>query len=84
MVTKLLNWIKEHYTTGLIILVAVVASLLYSTYNSLKNPPDLENFKGSVTNHLVWSIQKECYFVRPYSSSTVYLIRVPDCDKESK
>jgi hypothetical protein len=84
MVTKLLNWIKEHYATGLIILVAVVASLLYSTYNSLKNPPDLENFKGSISNHLVWSIEGQCYFVRPYSSSTVYLIPVPDCNKGSK
>jgi hypothetical protein len=84
MVTKLLDLIKQYYTTGLIILVAVVASLLFSTYTSLKNPPDLENFKGSVQNHLVWSIEGRCYFVRPYSSNTVYLISVPDCDKGSK
>jgi hypothetical protein len=43
----------------------------------------LTDYKGGIQNHLVWSIKGECYFVRP-SVNTVYLIRVEDCDKESK
>jgi len=45
-------------------------------------PEALKEFKDGVQNHLVWSLKGECFFVRPYSDVTVYLIRVSDCDKK--
>lgn len=64
-----------------IILGLIIGHFSYTTYNDFVNPPELKEFKGSIQNHLVWNNQKECYFVRPYNGTTVYLIRVPDCDK---
>lgn len=45
-------------------------------------PESLKEFKDGVQNHLVWDIKGECFFVRPHSDVTVYLIRVPDCDRK--
>ena len=45
-------------------------------------PEALKEFKDGVQNHLVWSIKGECFFVRPHSDVTVYLIRVTDCDRK--
>lgn len=60
----------------------VVGYFLYSTYTNFTNPPELKEFKGSIQNHLVWSNKGECFFVRPYNGTTMYLIRVEDCDKK--
>lgn len=45
-------------------------------------PEALKEFKDGVQNHLTWDIKGQCYFVRPHSDVTVYLIRVPDCDRK--
>jgi hypothetical protein len=42
----------------------------------------MEEYKDGIQHHLVWSNKGECFFVRPYSKETVYLIRVQDCDKK--
>ena len=41
-----------------------------------------QHSETDIKNHLVWSIKGECYFVRPNDDVTVYLVRVPDCDKK--
>jgi hypothetical protein len=51
---------------------------------SIINPPELQQFKGGIQNHLVWNNKGECYFVRPHTNVTIYLIRVEDCDKGNK
>jgi hypothetical protein len=84
MFSKLIGWVKQNLFVFLLIAAAIIGSTAYISYDTLKNPPDLKDFKGSVQNHLVWSITGDCYFVRPYSSSTVYLIPVQDCNKGNK
>jgi hypothetical protein len=69
--------------------VVIVAGLIigfvgYNQFISLTNPPELQQFKGGIQNHLVWNNKGECYFVRPHTSVTTYLIRVDDCDKGNK
>jgi hypothetical protein len=49
---------------------------------SSKTNEKLKDFKDGIQNHLTWSIKGECFFVRPNDEVTVYLIRVPDCDKK--
>jgi hypothetical protein len=44
--------------------------------------PVLKDYKDGIQNHLTWSIKGECFFVRPNDEVTVYLVRVPDCDKK--
>jgi len=80
MFSKAIDYVKKN-------IYIIVGGLLlgffaYNTYTSFVNPPDLREFKGSIQNHLVWSNKGECFFVRPYSGSTVYLIKVEDCDKK--
>jgi hypothetical protein len=45
-------------------------------------PEALKEFKDGVQNHLIWDIKGQCFFVRPHSDVTVYLIRVTDCDRK--
>ena len=45
-------------------------------------PKELKDYKDGVQNHLVWSIKGDCFFVRPHTETTVYLIRVADCDRK--
>lgn len=47
-----------------------------------KENPVLKDYKDGIQNHLTWSIKGECFFVRPNDDVTVYLVRVPDCDKK--
>ena len=49
---------------------------------SSKTNEKLKDFKDGIQNHLTWSIKGECFFVRPNDEVTVYLVRVPDCDKK--
>ena len=80
MFSKLVELVKKNilYILGCF----VVGFCAYSTLNTFFSPPDLKDFKGSIQNHLVWSIKGECFFVRPHNGSTIYLIRVEDCDKK--
>ena len=62
----------------------IVIIFIAQAFDRLNNntPEALNEFKDGVQNHLVWSIKGECFFVRPHSDVTVYLIRVTDCDKK--
>lgn len=79
MFSKLLAWFENKLAYFLVI--GTLITVGYIAFNSLTNPPDLKEFKGSIQNHLLWSNKGECFFVRPYSVNAVYLIRVEDCDK---
>ena len=59
----------------------VVASIILTDRLNTHTPDALKEFKDGVQNHLVFDIKNECFFVRPASDVTVYLIRVPDCDR---
>ena len=61
-----------------------IVCVSYTLSDRLNNhaPEALKEFKDGVQNHLVWSIKGECFFVRPHSDVTVYLIRVTDCDRK--
>ena len=82
MFVKLYALIGKH-AIGLFTTALIVTCLLslYQLIDITRKPPELKDFKGGVQNHLVWSNKGECFFVRPYSNETVYLIRVEDCDK---
>ena len=47
-----------------------------------ETPESLKEFKDGVQNHLVWDVKGQCFFVRPHTDVTTYLIRVSDCDKK--
>mgnify|MGYP003352786164 CR=1 FL=1 len=83
MLTKLCSWVAKH-AIGMFVCALVVTCLisLYQLIDITRKPPELKDFKGGIQNHLVWSAKGECFFVRPYSTETVYLIRVEDCDKK--
>jgi len=42
----------------------------------------LKDYKDGIQNHLVWDIKGQCFFVRPHTDVTTYLIRVSDCDRK--
>ena len=62
-------------------IIAIIGQTFSDRLNN-HTPEALKEFKDGVQNHLVWSLKGECFFVRPYSDVTVYLIRVSDCDKK--
>ena len=76
----MLVWFRKH---GLFIFALCVVFLVgFSvTLNNNKPNPVLKDYKDGVQNHLVWSISGQCYFVRPNDEVTVYLVKVPDCDR---
>ena len=63
-----------------IIVVIVVVVFFFPTPTKVN--PVLKDYKDGIQNHLTWSIKGECFFVRPNDEVTVYLVRVPDCDKK--
>ena len=82
-----LLWLKENYLKVigyvLIIVPILLLCLLLSAITKLEQTQDvLKDFKDGIQNHLVWSIKGECFFVRPHTEQTVYLIRVADCDRK--
>jgi len=64
-----------------VFIIAIIGQFFSDRLNN-NTPEALKEFKDGVQNHLVWSIRGECFFVRPHSDVTVYLIRVTDCDKK--
>jgi hypothetical protein len=82
MFNKLYAWIGRHALSLFVfaLFVTCIATII-SLVDVVRKPPVLEKFEGGIQNHLVWSNKGECFFVRPYSPETVYLIRVKDCDK---
>ena len=85
MISTFINWFKVRLTEIAIILVIVaMAAAIFNLVDVVKKPPEVKELKGSIQNHLTWSVKGECFFVQPYSNGTVYLIRVEDCDKDKK
>jgi hypothetical protein len=80
MVSKLIAYIKQNLF--FIFACFFVGVCAFNFVNNFINPPELKEFKGSIQNHLLWSNKGECFFVRPYNGSTVYLVKVEDCDKK--
>ena len=83
------DWFKVNSTEIAIrILIVLVFSpmgfVIFNLVDVVKKPPEVKEIKGSIQNHLTWSVKGECFFVQPYSNGTVYLIRVEDCDKDIK
>jgi hypothetical protein len=66
----------------LVVAIALFCGSIYYASTSTKQPEVLKEYKDGVQNHLIWDIKGKCYFVRPHSDLTVYLISVPDCDKK--
>ena len=81
---NLIDWFKNNisnlisYMLVILLMVYTVAFYLMPT----PKPEVLKDFKDGIQNHLVWSISGKCFFVRPNTEQTVYLISVPDCDKK--
>ena len=83
MIKSIADWIHGH-AIGLFTIALVITCIyiIVSLVDVTRKPPTLDKFPGGIQNRIVWSISGECYFVRPYSNETVYLIRVQDCDKK--
>jgi len=85
MIRSIVDWFKLYVMEILVILViACMAIAIANLVDVVKKPPEVKELKGSIQNHLTWSVKGECFFVQPYSNGTVYLIRVEDCDKDKK
>jgi hypothetical protein len=74
------EYLKNHIGSWLTTILACV--IIYQMYVLDTKAPEFKDFKDGVQNHLVWSIKGECFFVRPHTEQTVYLVRVADCDKK--
>lgn len=81
MIKEFFSWF-DNFRMIMICIIFVGISEAYLQVNKIINPPELKEFKGGIQNHLVWSTKGECYFVRPASNQTAYLIKVEDCDKK--
>jgi hypothetical protein len=82
MFKKFGNWLNTNvYKIVGTLIVFGSCFIVYNLIDVTRKPPVIEVTKGSVQNHLVWAANGKCYFVRPYSNETVYLIPVDDCDK---
>lgn len=82
MLSKFYLWVGKN--SMMVILVSLFVSSLIAIFNLvdvIRKPAAINIVEGSIQHHLVWSNKGECFFVRPYSTETVYLIRVQDCDK---
>lgn len=85
MIRSIVDWIKTHVTEIFAVLViAAMGIAIANLVDVVKKPPEVKELKGSIQNHLTWSVKGECFFVQPYSNGTVYLIRVEDCDKDKR
>ena len=76
-------WLKNNfwYLLAYVIFMSGFVFMLFEMDKHNK-PAELKDFKDGIQNHLVWSIKGECFFVRPHTETTVYLIRVVDCDRK--
>jgi hypothetical protein len=82
MFKKVYDWMKSQII-NIILLIMFVATMYHWGYNSkIENNVDFKDFRDGIQNHLVWSISGKCFFVRPQTELTVYLVPVPDCDKK--
>ena len=85
MLNSFYGWVGKHSISLFLLALCVVAgTMIVNLVDVVRKPADSKQFKGGIQNHIVWSIKGECYFVKPYSDDTVYLVPVPDCDKSDK
>jgi hypothetical protein len=83
MFNKFYDWVGKHSLTLFIFALLVTCAVtIASMIDIVRKPPSMDEYKDGIQHHLVWSNKGECFFVRPYSKETVYLIRVQDCDKK--
>ena len=83
MLDKFYVWVGKNsmmVLLGLLAFSSIIAIL--NLVDVVRKPAAIDVVEGSIQHHLVWSNKGECFFVRPYSSETVYLIPVKDCDKK--
>jgi hypothetical protein len=82
MFKKFYDWILTNIASWLVtIFMLTTIFVIYQNVSHTPNTVEYKDFKDGIQNHLVWSIKKECYFVRPINDVVVHLIRVSDCDK---
>ena len=76
-------WVKSNfwYLFSYFIFMSGFTYMLFE-FDKYTKPTEIKEFKDGIQNHLVWSIKGECFFVRPHTETTVYLIRVADCDRK--
>ena len=82
LIKNVVGWLQEHYIT--IVFYTAIFLLFYSVLTLLdvtRKPTPLDETDG-VQHHLVWDINGKCFFVKPHSRYTNYLVAVPDCDKK--
>ena len=80
---NVIGWLKDNFWYMISYLAFMACFLVAMVYVTEKyQPRELKDYKDGVQNHLVWSIKGECFFVRPHTETTVYLIRVADCDRK--
>jgi len=80
---NLLAWFKDNFWYMVSYLAFMGCFFVAMAYIAKQyQPQELKDYKDGVQNHLVWSIKGECFFVRPHTETTVYLIRVVDCDRK--
>jgi hypothetical protein len=80
MFSKIGSYIKEYFFP--VVMFGLSLVLVYLGVTTKPNVETLKDYKDGIQNHLIWSIKGECFFVRPHTDQTVYLIRVADCDKK--
>jgi hypothetical protein len=83
MFNKLFLWLNKN-SIPVLVTIALLTCLIaiINLVDIVRKPASINIAEGGIQHHLVWSNKGECYFVRPYSSDVVYLIRVQDCDKK--
>ena len=83
MLNKFYTWVGKNIMV-LLLLLLFVSSLIaiINLVEIVRKPTPIKVIEGSVQHHLVWSIKGECFFVRPHTEQTVFLVRVADCDRK--
>ena len=83
MFNRLYVWVGKNFLPVLFALIGIgLALTVFNLIDVVRKPSPINIVEGSVQHHLVWDNKGQCYFVRPYSTETVYLIPVKDCDKK--
>ena len=80
----MITWVKNN-VSNLVGYILVILLMVYTAAFYLMPTPKpevLKDFKDGIQNHIVWSISGKCFFVRPNTEQTVYLIPVADCDRK--
>ena len=76
------EWLKDNFWYMIGYLAFMMCFFLVMAFIAKQESQELKDYKDGIQNHLVWSIKGECFFVRPHAETTVYLIRVADCDRK--